>query len=109
MRAGKRSAAPPWSIGWSEPGRLHLCRWYGHRFQSGAAGFCQVGMAEPHGHRTFADCRGRAPDGPAADVADGEDPRQAGLEQERITRRALPRRGTLDGETGRDETLLVES
>jgi hypothetical protein len=57
--------------------RLHLCRWGGHRYHSGAAGLRQVGVAEPHRHRPFADGRGRAPDGPAADVTDGEDSGQA--------------------------------
>ena len=65
-----------------------------HPSGSGAAGLRQVGVAEPHRHRSFADRGGGAPDGPAADVTDGEDPRQAGLEQERVASRVLPGRSS---------------
>src|SRR5215207_4149600 len=79
------------------------------RIQSGATGLRQIRVAEPHRHRSFADGRSRAPDGPTADVTYGKDSRQAGLEQERVAIRLLPGRSNLDGQPGRDEALFVES
>src|SRR5215218_6104366 len=70
------------------------------RIQSGATGLRQIRVAEANRHRSFADGRGRAPDGPTADIAYGKDSRQAGLEQERVAIRLLPGRSSLDGQPG---------
>src|SRR5712671_2018437 len=89
------------------PSLRHLCGgWSGP--QNGRPGVPETVKHESYCHGSFADGRGNALDGPAAHVPDSEDPRPAGLEEQRGPSAGIAQR-PWDLWPGQEESVVIYS